>query len=143
MPGTASEIFDVPLSEVTPTLRSRAKAVNFGLIYGISGFGLARNTGVTQKEAKEFIARYFAKYPGVKRFMDEAVRLGQERGLRGNPAGAAALPARAQFLPQRHPGVWPPGGHEHPRPGHRRGHQSSWPWCAWTRPCAGRTCRPR
>ena len=91
---TASEIFDVPLSEVTPTLRSRAKAVNFGLIYGISGFGLARNTGVTQKEAKEFIARYFAKYPGVKRFMDEAVRLGQERGY------AETLLGRRRYLPE-------------------------------------------
>ena len=91
---TASEIFDVPLSDVTPTLRSRAKAVNFGLIYGISGFGLARNTGVTQKEAKEFIARYFAKYPGVKRFMDEAVQQGQERGY------AETLLGRRRYLPE-------------------------------------------
>lgn len=91
---TASEIFDVPLNEVTPTLRSRAKAVNFGLIYGISGFGLARNTGVTQKEAKEFIARYFEKYPGVKRFMDEAVSLGQQRGY------AETLLGRRRYLPE-------------------------------------------
>ena len=77
---TASEIFDVPLDRVTPALRSNAKAVNFGLIYGISGFGLARNTGVSRAEAQDFINRYFAKYPGVRRFMDEAVALGQERG---------------------------------------------------------------
>ena len=91
---TASEIFDVPLDEVTPTLRSRAKAVNFGLIYGISGFGLARNTGVTQKEAKEFIARYFAKYPGVKRYMDEAVQQGMDRGY------AETLLGRRRYLPE-------------------------------------------
>ena len=59
---TAGEIFDVPPEWVTPELRSRAKAVNFGLIYGISGFGLSRNTGVSRKEAGEFIAKYFEKY---------------------------------------------------------------------------------
>ncbi len=91
---TASEIFDVPLGDVTPTLRSRAKAVNFGLIYGISGFGLARNTGVTQAEAREFIRRYFAKYPGVKRFMDEAAANGQEQGF------AVTLMGRRRYLPE-------------------------------------------
>ncbi len=91
---TASEIFDVPLSEVDSTLRSRAKAVNFGIIYGISGFGLARNTGVTQQEAKSFIGRYFAKYPGVKRFMDTAVADGQENGY------ALTLMGRRRYLPE-------------------------------------------
>lgn len=91
---TASEIFDVPLEEVTPALRSRAKAVNFGLIYGISGFGLARNTGVPQGEAKEFIQRYFAKYPGVKRFMDETARTAEENGY------AMTLMGRRRYLPE-------------------------------------------
>jgi len=91
---TASEIFDVPLDEVDSTLRSRAKAVNFGIIYGISGFGLARNTGVTQQEAKSFIGRYFAKYPGVKRFMDTAVADGQENGY------ALTLMGRRRYLPE-------------------------------------------
>ena len=91
---TASEIFDVPLSEVTPTLRSRAKAVNFGLIYGISGFGLARNTGVSPQEAREFISRYFAKYPGVKRFMDSAAKNGQDNGY------AITLMGRRRYLPE-------------------------------------------
>ena len=91
---TASEIFDVPLEWVDGTLRSRAKAVNFGLIYGISGFGLARNTGVSQKEAKEFIARYFAKYPGVKRFMDGAAADGQQKGY------ATTLMGRRRYLPE-------------------------------------------
>ena len=91
---TASEIFDVPLEWVDGTLRSRAKAVNFGLIYGISGFGLARNTGVSQKEAKEFIERYFAKYPGVKRFMDGAAADGQQRGY------ALTMMGRRRYLPE-------------------------------------------
>ncbi len=91
---TASEIFDVPLDQVTPTLRSNAKAVNFGIIYGISGFGLARNTGVTQQEAKSFISRYFAKYPGVKRFMDAAVADGQNNGY------ALTLMGRRRYLPE-------------------------------------------
>ena len=91
---TASEIFDVPPEWVTPELRSRAKAVNFGLIYGISGFGLSRNTGVSRKEAGEFIAKYFEKYPGVKRFMDESasegIRLGYARTMMG----------RRRYLPE-------------------------------------------
>ena len=91
---TASEIFEVPLSEVDGTLRSRAKAVNFGLIYGISAFGLSRNTGVTQQEAKTFIQRYFAKYPGVKRFMDTAAQDGAENGY------ALTLMGRRRYLPE-------------------------------------------
>ena len=91
---TASEIFEVPLSEVTGTLRSRAKAVNFGLIYGISAFGLARNTGVSRTEAQEFISRYFHRYPGVKRFMDETAESGKEKGY------AVTLMGRRRYLPE-------------------------------------------
>ncbi len=91
---TASEIFEVPLDEVDGTLRSRAKAVNFGLIYGISAFGLSRNTGVSQQEAKTFISRYFAKYPGVKRFMDTAAQDGAENGY------ALTLMGRRRYLPE-------------------------------------------
>ena len=91
---TASEIFDVPLDEVTSQLRSRAKAVNFGLIYGISGFGLARNTGVSPAEARAFINKYFAKYPGVKNFMDETAQAGEEKGY------AETLMGRRRYLPE-------------------------------------------
>lgn len=91
---TASEIFDVPLDEVDSTLRSRAKAVNFGLIYGISGFGLAKNTGVSRQEAQEFINRYFRKYPGVKGFMDSAAEDGQHNGY------ALTLMGRRRYLPE-------------------------------------------
>lgn len=77
---TASEVNNVPFEKVTPAMRRSAKAVNFGIVYGISGFGLARNIGVSLKEAETYIATYFERYPRVKAFMDEAVRLGYERG---------------------------------------------------------------
>lgn len=93
---TASEIFDVPPEWVTPELRSRAKAVNFGLIYGISGFGLSRNTGVSRREAAEFIDKYFRTYPGVKRFMDRTAAEGAEKGY------AETLMGRRRYLPELH-----------------------------------------
>ncbi|NLI22372.1 MAG: DNA polymerase I [Clostridiales bacterium] len=77
---TASEINGVPFESVTPAMRRSAKAVNFGIVYGISGFGLARNTGVTRKEADAFIATYFERYPLVKAFMDECVHKGYDLG---------------------------------------------------------------
>ena len=91
---TASEIFDVPPEWVTPELRSQAKAVNFGLIYGISGFGLSRNTGVSRKEAGAFIEKYFLRYPGVKRFMDESASDGARNGY------ATTLMGRRRYLPE-------------------------------------------
>ena len=91
---TASEIFDVPPEWVTPELRGRAKAVNFGLIYGISGFGLSRNTGVSRKEAAAFIDKYFKTYPGVKSFMDRTAAEGADRGY------AETLMGRLRYLPE-------------------------------------------
>lgn len=77
---TAAEVNNVAFEDVTPAMRRSAKAVNFGIVYGISGFGLARNIGVSLREADAYIATYFERYPRVKDFMDEAVRLGYERG---------------------------------------------------------------
>ncbi len=91
---TASEIFDVPVEWVTPELRGQAKAVNFGLIYGISGFGLSRNTGVSRREAGEFIDKYFTRYPGVKRFMEESASEGSQKGY------AVTLMGRRRYLPE-------------------------------------------
>lgn len=71
---TASEMFDVPVAEMTPELRRRAKAINFGIIYGISGFGLARNLRIPKDQASQFIDRYFVKFPGIKAYMDGVVR---------------------------------------------------------------------
>lgn len=77
---TASEIFKVPMDQVDSDLRRRAKAVNFGIIYGISDFGLARDTGVSRKEAREYIEKYLDSYPGVQRYMEEIVVFGQKHG---------------------------------------------------------------
>ncbi len=77
---TASQVFNVPLEEVTKDLRSRAKAVNFGIVYGISDFGLAKNISSTRLEAKEYIEKYLEKYIKIKEFMDKAVEEGIENG---------------------------------------------------------------
>ena len=70
---TASEIFNVPLDEMTSDIRRKAKAINFGVIYGISAFGLANNLRIKREEAKNFIDTYFARYPGIKEYMDITV----------------------------------------------------------------------
>lgn len=77
---TAAAVHGVPVSEVTHEMRDRAKAVNFGIIYGISGFGLARNIGVSRKEADAFIEAYFAKYPGVKQYVEELIVKAKQTG---------------------------------------------------------------
>lgn len=77
---TASHVFDIPVDEVTSQDRSKAKAVNFGIVYGISDFGLATNLNITRKEAQTYIDEYFEKYPQIKDFMDEEVRKGKEDG---------------------------------------------------------------
>ena len=77
---TASEVFHTPLDEVTPLQRRNAKAVNFGIVYGISAFGLSEDLSISRKEALEYINKYFETYPGVKRFLDEQVQIGKEQG---------------------------------------------------------------
>ncbi|MBP3873170.1 MAG: DNA polymerase I [Lachnospiraceae bacterium] len=77
---TASSVFHVPLEEVTPQLRRNAKAVNFGIVYGISSFGLSQGLSITRREAARFIEQYFHTFPGIKAFLDEEVRGAKERG---------------------------------------------------------------
>ena len=77
---TASQVFDVPLAEVTPLMRSRAKAVNFGIVYGISAFSLAGDIGVSNAEAKHYIDNYLAKYAGVRDYMTRVVEEAKETG---------------------------------------------------------------
>lgn len=77
---TASEMFNVPLDQMTPDIRRQAKAINFGVIYGISGFGLARNLRIPRAEAQGFIDRYFERFPGIKEYMSETVKFAQENG---------------------------------------------------------------
>jgi DNA polymerase-1 len=78
--ATAAKIFKVGLAEVTREMRSRAKTANFGIIYGISSFGLSERLTIGRKEAKELIDGYFASYPGVKTYMEESIRKAREKG---------------------------------------------------------------
>ncbi|MGE5415895.1 MAG: DNA polymerase I [Acidobacteriota bacterium] len=90
---TASEIFHVPLNQVTGELRRRAKAVNFGIVYGISDFGLARDTGVSRIEAREYIANYLDSYPGVREYMRSIVEFGRDHGY------VSTVLSRRRYLP--------------------------------------------
>ena len=77
---TASEMFDVPMDQMTPDIRRRAKAINFGVIYGISGFGLARNLRIPRAEAQGFIDRYFERFPGIRAYMDDTKAFARDHG---------------------------------------------------------------
>ncbi len=77
---TASQVFHVPFEEVTPQLRRNAKAVNFGIVYGISSFGLSQDLSITRKEAAGYIEQYFQTYPGIKKFLDDSVQHAKEKG---------------------------------------------------------------
>ena len=77
---TASQVFHVPFEEVTSLQRRNAKAVNFGIVYGISSFGLSQDLSITPKEASAYIQSYFETYPGVKEFLDQQVHKAKEQG---------------------------------------------------------------
>ena len=77
---TASQVFGVPLNEVTSSMRRNAKAVNFGIIYGISEYGLSKNLKISPKQASEYIKKYFEMYPSVKEYMDENVEFAKKNG---------------------------------------------------------------
>ncbi len=91
---TAAEVFDVPMDQVTGAMRSSAKAVNFGIVYGISDFGLARNLGIPRKKAAEYIRKYLEKYSGVKRYMDEIIEQTKEKGY------VTTLFGRRRYVPE-------------------------------------------
>ncbi|GGE76850.1 DNA polymerase I [Priestia taiwanensis] len=91
---TAMDVFHVKEDEVTSNMRRQAKAVNFGIVYGISDYGLSQNLGITRKEAADFIERYFASFPGVKEYMERAV---QETKLQGY---VTTLLNRRRYIPE-------------------------------------------
>ncbi len=91
---TASEVFGVPLDLVTSEMRSRAKAVNFGIVYGISDFGLARDLKVSRQEAKSYIDNYFARCPGVRRYIDRVIQEAKTQGY------VNTLLNRRRYLPE-------------------------------------------
>ena len=91
---TASQVFGVPQSEVTPQMRRSAKAVNFGIVYGISPFSLSQDIGVTVAEAKEYMDKYFAHYAGVRAYMDAVVEQAREQGF------VSTLYGRRRWVPE-------------------------------------------
>lgn len=91
---TAAEVHGIPTDQVTAEMRSAAKAVNFGIVYGISDFTLARNIRVSRAEAREYIDRYFERYPGVKAYLDSAVAFARENGY------ARTLMGRRRYIPE-------------------------------------------
>jgi DNA polymerase-1 len=102
---TASEVFGIPMEGMDPMTRRRAKAINFGIIYGISGFGLARQLGIGQAEALGYIKRYFERYPGIRDYMDRAKAIAKDKGYVTTPFGrrcwisgiADKMPARRSY----------------------------------------------
>ena len=97
--ATAAEVFGAPLHAVTPDQRRSAKAINFGLIYGMSAFGLARQLGIGRGEAQKYVDLYFERYPGVKHYMDETKQRAREAGFVETIFGRRAVLAR-DFVPQ-------------------------------------------
>ncbi|MGM8213808.1 DNA polymerase I [Virgibacillus sp. W0430] len=91
---TAMDVFHVDKNDVDANMRRQAKAVNFGIVYGISDYGLSQNLGITRKEAKHFIDRYFMSYPGVKAYMDEIVQEAKHKGY------VTTLMNRRRYLPE-------------------------------------------
>ena len=90
----ASKVFNIPLEEVTKEQRSSAKAVNFGIVYGISDFGLGEQLGISRKQAKEYIEEYLKQYSGIKKFMDEIVESAKEKGY------VETLFKRRRYIPE-------------------------------------------
>jgi len=97
---TASEVFGVPPDQVSPDMRSAAKAINFGIVYGISSFGLARGTGLSREDAQRYIDDYFQRYPGVRRYIDTVIEAARERGY------VTTLFGRRRYLPDLRSRNW-------------------------------------
>lgn len=91
---TAAKVFGVPMDQVTPIMRARAKAVNFGIIYGIGDFSLSKDLGITRKEAKRYIDEYLDKYPGVRKYMHDIVEQGKKYGY------VTTMFNRRRYLPE-------------------------------------------
>lgn len=91
---TASEVFKVPVDEVTPLMRSRAKAVNFGIVYGISAFSLAQDLKISKKEAEEYMSIYFERYPKIKGYLEDVVNEAKDKGY------VLTILNRRRFIPE-------------------------------------------
>ena len=113
---TASQVFKMPLQMVTPLMRSRAKAVNFGIVYGIGAFSLAKDIGVSRAEADRYIKDYLHHYSGVDRYMNEVVKK-QRKTVMSKLCLEEQISSRTLFLKRYVESVWREGGKEYANTG--------------------------
>ncbi len=139
---TASEVFGIFPEMVTDEQRRQAKTINFGVIYGMSAFGLAKQLGIGRREAQAFIDAYFARYPGIQAFMDAKHRRGARAAVRDHPARPALRGPRDSQPERRDPRLRRAQRHQLPGAGFgRRHHQGrhgqaftgGWPRSGWRR----------
>jgi len=122
--ATAAEVFGVATDAVSSDQRRTAKTINFGLIYGMSPFGLARQLGIGRGAAQDYVNRYFARYPGVRQFMDDTAS-GRAVTAMSKPCAAAALSARHPFEQSPVAAVLGAQRHQCPDAGDRGGHHQN------------------
>ena len=118
--ATAAAVYDVPLDQVTKDQRRVAKTINFGVAYGVSGYGLAQNTGLAQADAQRLIDEYFLRYPGIRRYIEETRQAAHRDGYVSTLTGQATLSAGAEGAEPRPGRSWRAYGHQHAYPRHGR-----------------------
>ena len=122
---TASEMFGVPVKGMDPLVRRRAKAINFGIIYGISAFGLANQLGIGQQEAREYIAKYFQRYPGIRDYMETTKEYARKHGYVKTPFGRKIHLQLHQRQEPGHARLRRARGDQRPAAGRRRRHHQA------------------
>ena len=140
--ATAAEVFDIARDEVDVGQRSKAKMVNFGIVYGLTGFGLADRLNIPRKEGEEFVARYLERFPAVRAFREQVDRAGPGGGLRDDADGPAPADPRAALGQPQHPPPRRAARGQHRDPGHRRRHHQGGDGALPARRCARRGRRP-
>ena len=120
--ATAAEVFDIDRDEVDIGQRSKAKMVNFGIVYGLTGFGLADRLNIPREEGEEFVARYLERFPAVRAFREEIVERAQEDGYVTTADGSPAPDPGAALGQSEHPPARGAARRQHRDPGNRGGH---------------------
>jgi len=139
---TASEMFGMPVKDMPGEVRRRAKAINFGIIYGISAFGLANQLGIAREEAGAYIKKYFERFPGIRDYMEETKRSVKRTATCSLCSGASAT-TRTSSIPT--PRSAPSRARRHQCPPARQPPptSSAAPWCAWRRRSPRKSSPPR
>ena len=132
---TASEVFGIPMAGMDPMTRRRAKAINFGIIYGISGFGLARQLGITPGEARAYIDAYFVRYPGIRDYMERTKEEARINGYVTHAVRPALLGAGHRRQEPGAPRLCRTPGDQRAAAGRRRPTSSSARWCGCRTRC--------